>query len=176
MARTKTDEYGQVFQLLEDGPEQEIFNHPVNEAKELKEYFNDPYQTEEQKRRDGIITDLLSEYVDTYKKKAKSNRHIKNVILYFSLFVLFLFISASCAALFLYVRSESDDWQGLAAVISAFLTCAGLLIGVMKIIANYAFPLKEEEYITNIVQTIQRNDLANKRVSIEANNGNTRKK
>lgn len=42
------------------------------------------------------------------------------------------------------------------------ITYLTLVIGILKIITEYVFPQKEEEYVTRIVKAIQKNDLKNK--------------
>lgn len=119
-------------------------------------------QSEEQSKRDKVISQLLIEYVAEYKAKNKSSKCIRRTILIFSLSSVALFILAGLICLCFYMRSGSKDWKDLAATVSAFLTCAGLLIGVIEIITKYAFPTDSEKNITEIVKAIQNNDLTNR--------------
>lgn len=70
----------------------------------------------------------------------------------------------------------SDTLNETVALATACITYLTLVIGLMKIITKYVFPQKEEEYIARIVESVQVNDLANKKVyfdSFTANiNGN----
>jgi hypothetical protein len=45
-----------------------------------------------------------------------------------------------------------------------------MIIGMLKIIVRYIFPENEEQYITKIVEDIQKNDLKNKRENIKNEN------
>lgn len=119
-------------------------------------------QSTEQRKRDTGITSLLSEYINAYKERNKSNRFVRWLLIWFSLAFVSVFAIGSIFCLVWYVFTESKDWEGLAATISAFLTCAGLLIGVLKIITQYAFPVDSEKNITEIVKAIQTNDLTNR--------------
>lgn len=47
------------------------------------------------------------------------------------------------------------------------ITFLTLIVGVLTIITKYVFPENEEEYITRIVEIIQRNDLENKKENIK---------
>ena len=56
----------------------------------------------------------------------------------------------------------------IAALISSYLAIIGLIVGILKIIAEYVFPKDDEKYITEIVKAIQDNDLKNKQENIKA--------
>ena len=51
---------------------------------------------------------------------------------------------------------------------SVCLTFLTLIVGILKIITKYVFPVNDEEYITRIVELIQNNDLENKKENIRA--------
>lgn len=120
------------------------------------------HQSEQQEARDGSITRLLSQYVKSYEDKISFSESIRKAIVYFSFVCVSAFIIASLISLLCYVFSKDSDWHGLAAVVSAFLTCAGLLIGVLKVITEYAFPINSEKNITEIVKAIQKSDSINR--------------
>lgn len=128
-----------------------------------RQLHNTPmHQSAQQKARDETITELLEQYVGSYKGKISFSEKIRKKIVYYSLGCVSAFILASIICLIAYIFRDDSDWHGLAAVISAFLTCAGLLIGVLKVIAEYAFPINAEQNITDIVKAIQKNDLTNR--------------
>lgn len=125
-------------------------------------------QSKEQRKRDKNVSRLLSKFVDAYEEKVSSSKRIRKTVIIFSIICVSLFIAASIASLVCYLCGEGNDWQGLAAVVSAFLTCAGLLIGVLKIITKYAFPNDSEKNITDIVKAIQKNDWINRYYDLKA--------
>ena len=53
-------------------------------------------------------------------------------------------------------------------LISLCLTFITLIFGILTIITKYVFPENDEEYITRIVESIQKNDLENKKENIKA--------
>lgn len=53
--------------------------------------------------------------------------------------------------------------QDVAAFITACISFISLIIGLLTIITKYFFPENDEQYITQIVESIQKNDLENKR-------------
>lgn len=53
--------------------------------------------------------------------------------------------------------------ESVVAFVTACVSYLTLVFGILTIITKYVFPKKEEAYITEIVKTIQKNDLKNKR-------------
>lgn len=76
----------------------------------------------------------------------------------FSFFCSFDFFVAKV----LNVDSELDI-QDVVAFITACISFISLIIGLLTIITKYFFPENDEQYITTIVESIQKNDLENKR-------------
>lgn len=76
----------------------------------------------------------------------------------FSFFCSFDFLSLKV----LNVDSELDI-QDVVAFITACISFISLIIGLLTIITKYFFPENDEQYITTIVESIQKNDLENKR-------------
>ena len=78
------------------------------------------------------------------------------IILAFSGLLIFLSLKV------LNVDSELD-MQDVVAFITACISFISLIIGLLTIITKYFFPENDEQYITTIVESIQKNDLENKR-------------
>lgn len=126
--------------------------------------FNDKYTTEEQKHRDTEVTKLLVAYVKTYENKIERNSHKQDILFYTCLAIIdvfaIIFIAAIVAA---FLRITSVSYTGLATIITASVSFISLVIGLLTIITKYFFPENDEQYITKIVETIQQNDLENKK-------------
>lgn len=60
-------------------------------------------------------------------------------------------------------RKSDLNVTDLAAFITACISFISLIIGLLTIITKYFFPENGEQYITQIVELIQKNDLENKR-------------
>ncbi len=137
---------------------------------ELNKTYNDHFMTEEQKQRDKKITELLTEYTDTYKCKSKSNKTYKCWIFWLCYGVVGIF-SGSLVYIGYKINfmDKSLSTENLIAFIGTCLTFITLIIGLLKTIVEYIFPQNEEEYITRIVESIQNNDLENKRENIKSN-------
>lgn len=53
---------------------------------------------------------------------------------------------------------ELSDLNAIVGFVTAFVSFAGLVFGLMTIITRFAFPENDEQYITDIVKAIQDND------------------
>lgn len=134
--------------------------------------FNDKFVTEEQKQRDIEVTKLLTAYVKTYENKIERNSHKQDILFYTCLAIIDVFAIVFIAAIIVaFLRITSISYTGLATIITASVSFTALVIGLLTIITKYFFPENDEQYITTIVETIQQNDLENKREN--AKNSNT---
>ncbi len=140
--------------------------HIVNSDKDLDNSYIDSYSTKQQKMRDKEITRLLNLYVDGYQKKIGSNIIIKWLIIVLCLLILLSFSIVFIIIILGYDRKSGISSKDLAALISVCITFLTLIVGILKIITTYVFPKNEEEYITRIVESIQKNDLENKKENI----------
>ena len=146
----------------------------VNNDKEMDKTFVDPFMTDEQKNRDELITSLLRCYVNAYGHKVKSNKIIKWIIV-----IICLLGVMGLGFMFCTVINKIDfnnkelDWTNVIQLLTVCSSTIGLIIGVLKIVVKYVFPENDEEYITRIVEIIQKNDLDNKKENIKVNGHNS---
>lgn len=126
--------------------------------------YKDPLITKEQKKRDEYITRLLGKYVSFYENKIHHSKICRYIILIPCMVIIIAF-SGLLIFLSLTVLSVDSDLkiQDLVAFITACVSFISLIIGLLTIITKYFFPENDEQYITTIVEAIQRNDLENKR-------------
>ena len=122
--------------------------------------YQDPYQTEEQLKRDSTITKLLTEYYEAYVRKGKMRMYLQQGI--WGLCAVFV-MGSIIALLFLtqkvvFHSDELSDLNAIVGFVTAFVSFAGLVFGLMTIITRFAFPENDEQYITDIVKAIQDND------------------
>lgn len=133
-------------------------------ASALESEYRDPYVTFEQKKRDRQITELLAQYVQCYKNKAKQTVVYRWMIIIPSIVIIIAFAAALVYFAVKIANSGGDlEVSGLAAFITSCVSFVSLVIGLLKIITKYFFPENDEQYITTIVESIQKNDLENKR-------------
>lgn len=149
----------------------------VNSEEEMNKPYVDEFITIQQKERDKQITILLSHYVDAYKSKINSSKWYKgilfticvSILLIFSIMFAYLIYKLSFSAdITVNNATESASIGNIVELVSVCVTFLTLIVSILKIITKYVFPEKEEEYITRIVEIIQKNDLENKKENIKA--------
>lgn len=151
-------------EILKDVLVSNKFESTPDETTLQKDTYFDKYQTAQQQERDEKITKLLSAYENNYESKVKWNTgyRLAFVIVSLSLTVLLFLIVGYCV-----IYSISRGIYNISLIVGSFVSLIGLPIGILKIIAEYIFPKEEEQYITQIVQSIQNNDLENKKTNID---------
>lgn len=136
----------------------------ISPASTEEELYKDPFVTAEQKKRDEQITRLLIAYVDSYEKKVNGSRWYRVVI-----FLVCIGVVIAIACALRYFACRVANWENelqisnLVAFVTACISFVSLIIGLLTIITKYFFPENDEQYITQIVESIQKNDLENKR-------------
>ena len=148
----------------------------ISDSSELKsDPFIDKYSTHEQKIRDEHITKLLKCYVDSYENKTNSNKIYKCVLFWVCMAILALFSIFFICTLGYILCDKKDEiiFNYLSTILPICITYLTLVISILKIIVKYIFPENEEEYITGIVEIIEKNDLENKKENIKSNHYNT---
>ncbi|MDE6260903.1 MAG: hypothetical protein K2M42_08620 [Oscillospiraceae bacterium] len=134
----------------------------VNDEDDLG--YQDPFVTLEQKKRDKQITELLSEYVKAYKKKVFHSSICRYIILVPCMLIICLFAGILIYFSMQMVGSTSQiEVPDIVSFVTACISFISLIIGLLTIITKYFFPENDEQYITAIVEAIQKNDLENKR-------------
>lgn len=143
---------------------------PIKDDKGIKDNpYKDEFTTLEQRARDRNITELLRLYVASYKNKIESNKWYK-----FVLFVICILILVTFSMVLIHVILTINDFSeettvaNVVQLISACVTFITLIVGILEIITKYVFPANDEDYITKIVELIQKNDLENKKENIKA--------
>ncbi len=155
------NEQGNVTEEAMNNAMSSIVSSPSNDT-DLS--YKDKFVTEEQKQRDTEVTRLLQAYVETYENKIEVSKWYRGCIFYPCIFIICIF--AVVLILFSYhiaTQKTSIKITDLAAFITACISFISLIIGILTIITKYFFPENGEQYITQIVETIQKNDLENKR-------------
>lgn len=126
--------------------------------------YEDKYITKEQNNRDKEITKLLRAYVTTYENKVKISSRYQKFILYPCIAIICIFaVMLLWFSYCILTRKTGIKITDLVAFITACISFISLIIGLLTIITKYFFPENGEQYITQIVETIQKNDLENKR-------------
>lgn len=153
--------------------ENEYNQHEANEIKKVDfsatendtelTTYKDKYVTEQQQLRDKEVTNLLQAYVNSYKEKVAKTQTYQNIILIPCIVIISIFSILLIAFSFMITRKSDLNVTDLVAFITACISFISLIIGLLTIITKYFFPENGEQYITQIVELIQKNDLENKR-------------
>ncbi len=152
MARAKKD--NQKYDIYE-----KLISYYINSDSQ----FIDSYQTREQKARDCEVTKLLKQYVTAYTNKVEAQKIYRKVLLALFSVIIGIFSLTFCfLLLFFGIIPQSTDLAGVVSLISVCVTFLISILGLAQIMVKYCFPENDEEYITNIVGTIQKNDLSHK--------------
>lgn len=129
--------------------------------------FQDKFLTGQQKQRDKRITELLNEYVSFYKSKVWHSKVCRYIILIPCMVIVIgfsaLLVYLSCS---IFKAGGNIGIPNAAAFITACISFISLIIGLLTIITKYFFPENDEQYIATIVETIQKNDLENKKENV----------
>lgn len=130
--------------------------------------MNDKNKTPEENKRDEKITSLLEEYLDSYQAKNEFIKTYKkglfNISITWGTALVVMIVWLPIAYYFLSNRDSIIDVTG---IITSIATFAGLIFGLLKIITSYIFSPDDEKNITTIVQSIQQNDLENKKENLK---------
>ncbi len=119
--------------------------------------YKDPFVTLQQKKRDQKITELLTEYVNFYKKKVRHSTICRYLILTPCVLIILGFaVLLGYFALRIVHAAAPLEIGDLVAFVTACVSFISLIIGLLTIITKYFFPENDEQYITAIVEAIQR--------------------
>lgn len=130
--------------------------------------FKDEFQTEQQKLRDGKVTELLEEYVKAYENKTAAQKKYRAIIFWGSSGIIGLFsIALLVIAIVTITRIGEIKVTDVIALITALISFVTSILALTTIITKFCFPEDDEKYITSIVESIQKNDLENKKESMQ---------
>lgn len=134
--------------------------------------FKDEFQTAEQKTRDEKVTELLEKYVEAYENKTKAQKKYRSILFWGSSAIIGLFsIALLIIAIVTITRIGDINVTDVIAVITALISFVTSILALTTIITKFCFPDDDEKYITSIVESIQRNDLENKKESMRLYSG-----
>lgn len=140
----------------------------LNNNLEHDSQFEDKFQTHEQKERDEKITELLDLYVSAYDNKTKVQQSYRKVLFWGgSGFIGIFAIVIAIISIIAVTNANEIGINGLVSIISALATLLTSVIGLIHIITKFCFPVNDEQYITQIVESIQKNDLENKKENMQ---------
>lgn len=162
---SRTNRFQEIFDQIENSLN---FFRKVDNDNEMNKAYIDEYTTSQQKQRDQKISELLSEYVEAYRYKNRSNRWYKALLLILCSAIILAFSVVFIILLIGFNKTNKiPSVESVIELVSFCVTFLTLIVGILTIITKYVFPENEEEYITRVVEIIQRNDLENKKENIK---------
>jgi hypothetical protein len=145
-----------------------LYEKDFEKTDSYTELGRDPFQTDQQRRRDLEITSLLKEYVKYYRIKSHCGKRYRAVLFWGCVSITFVLVAACIFAIVWWTVQKNKDMNDVIALVTACATLIGAIIGILKIITEYVFPREDEKYVTGIVESIQKNDLENKKTNMGA--------
>ena len=132
------------------------------------EDFKDKFLTAEQRNRDKQITRLLRYYICSYHFKIWFQA-VSRIILFSACIVIVSVFSYKLISIITKfdLSSIGLESNNLISLISICVTFIISIIGTLNIIVKYCFPENDEQYITEIVKSIQNNDFINKKQNMD---------
>lgn len=122
--------------------------------------LTDNYHPEEQKKRSHYISSILWQYECAYRNKVTFQNRYRKFLFWGCAGIIVLFVGAILHILKYAVNNiDSLNLTGVVAMITATVSLVGSILSLVHTITKYCFPENDEEYIVNIVKSIQENDL-----------------
>lgn len=121
----------------------------------------DNYHSEEERNRSRTISLILSQYERAYRSKVTFQRRYRRILFWGCMIVVGLFAREIMRLVISATSNTGEmDLSGMATLITAIVSLVISIIKLVEIITAYCFPEKDEQYIVDIVRSIQENDLA----------------
>lgn len=127
---------------------------------ESDEQLKDNYQQEDQKEREHSISSILAHYDYSYQNKVNFQRRYRKILFWGCSSIAIVFTIAVLMVLNRAITSANDfAVAGVITIITGILSLVGSILELIHIITKYCFPENDDEYIINIVKSVQSNDL-----------------
>ena len=150
-----------------------------DETLQSDEQLSDEYSEEERRYRSQSISSILEQYELAYSDKVSFQRTYRKILFWGCSAVVLLFIFSIIGVLFYaFARKDELAISSAISVVTVIVTFVVSVLELVKIIMNYCFPDNDDEYIVQIISSIQENDLESVKElnrSIEAKQSKGRK-
>lgn len=121
--------------------------------------LSDNYKEFEQKNRSESITRILSQYENAYKDKVHFQKKYRHILFWACVLIICVFVAILSIILLKTDFSIELSVSNVATIITAVISFISSIVALVSIITKYCFPEKDEEYIIQVVSSIQDNDL-----------------
>lgn len=145
-------------------------NSPSDSQLENDGQLNDYFLDEEARIRSRHITTILEQYAFAYTTKAKFQNFYRKVLFWGCSSIVVLFCIAIIAVVVVALCNLSSlDLSGAISIITPAISLVVAILELVRIITKYCFPENDEQYIVDIVTSIQTNDLEKYKENNRAN-------
>lgn len=109
-------------------------------------------------KRDNLYTDLLGNYIDIYKTKEKHKKVFK-IVFFVVVMLIFVGVIAGCVVSMCYISINGIyDMESVGIVIADIAGIISSVVIIPQIIAKHLFPTNEENFMLDMVKSMQNND------------------
>lgn len=120
----------------------------------------DAYDQEAKHEHARAITSILKNFDSSYQAKVLFQSNNRNVLFWSLICVVGLFsLAIIVVVIYTLFASKQFSYADVASIITVLVSLVVSVLELVKIIVQYCFPDKDEEYIVKIVESIQNNDL-----------------
>jgi len=112
----------------------------------------------EYSKRDNLYTDLLSNYIEIYKTKEEHKKRFK-IIFFIVIMIIFFLVILGCVVSMCYISINGIyDIESVGLAIANIAGIISSIIIIPQIIAKHLFPTNEENFMLDMVKSMQNND------------------
>lgn len=156
---SSAEKYNDVLEQLEIDiapldPILPIDDHSLLEAIEKEQSDSDP----EYVRRNCLYSDLLEQYIESYRSKAKWKKWFKLAFFIVTMLCFIGIIVVSLIALIFVAQKSKTDIADIGTVLGSVSGVISALVVLPKIIASHLFSTDEDSNMINMVKNMQLND------------------
>lgn len=135
---------------------------PEDKPSEGAEYHEDKklddINSNNYKRRDDLYSDLLDNYIASYKSKTARNKVYKLIFYIVTMFSFVALIGGAVTALIIAACSDAEIGGKITIAVGSIATVLSTIIVLPKIIAVHLFPTCEDKDMIELVKNMQEND------------------
>ncbi|MCI9576944.1 MAG: hypothetical protein HFJ84_09945 [Clostridiales bacterium] len=132
---------------------------PVNDETDIEKWNATlEYYMNDWKIRNSKLSEFFINYIDERQKKKKRNRWF-SIVLFLTFIILLLGLTGGMVTGIIFIVKLNVSVESVVALFTIGLTYMGSLITILKIMAQYLFPVTEEQDTATMIKYILETDL-----------------
>lgn len=132
---------------------------PVNDETDIEKWNSTlDYYMNDWKIRNSKLSEFFIHYIDERQKKKRRNRWF-SIVLFLTFIVLLLSLTGGMVTGVIFIVKLNVSVESVIALFTIGLTYMGSLITILKIMAQYLFPVTEEQDTATMIKYILETDL-----------------